>query len=82
MATQSGIKPYEPGNIITDKYWNFVATPLLFSVIGFGLYVLFTTDDIQLVPKEEIIEETRRVQAAPRIAAAVPPAAVGVAPRG
>lgn len=73
---------YEPGNIITDKYWNYVATPLLFSVIGFGLYVLFTTDDIQLVPKEDILEQTARVEAAPRIAAPLPVAAVGAAPRG
>lgn len=73
---------YEPGNIITDKYWNYVATPLLFSVIGFGLYVLFTTDDIQLVPKEDILEQTARVEAAPRIAAPLPLAAVGAAPRG
>jgi len=74
---------YEPGNIITDKYWNYVATPLLFSVIGFGLYVLFTTDDIQLVPKEDILEQTARVQAAAdaRVAAAVAPGAVGAAPR-
>ena len=56
---------YQPGSILTDRYWNYVATPLLFAVIGFGGYVLFNAEDIQLVSRDAIMEETRLVKAAP-----------------
>lgn len=75
---------YQRGDIRMDKYWNFVATPLLFGIIAFGGYVLFATDDIQLVDRDTIREETRLVKAAPaqpqpaRVAAPIP--AAGVAP--
>jgi len=74
---------YQRGGIHMDKYWNFVATPLLFGIIAFGGYVLFATDDIQLVDRDTIREETRLVKAAPaqppaRVAAPIP--AAGVAP--
>jgi hypothetical protein len=36
------------------KYWSYVATPLFFGVISFGLFTLFTADDIQLVGKNQV----------------------------
>jgi hypothetical protein len=42
------------GTVGMNKYWNYVATPLLFTVISFGMYTLFTVDNIQIVGKDHI----------------------------
>jgi uncharacterized iron-regulated membrane protein len=34
------------GEIRLDRYWNFIATPFLFIIVLFGLYTLFTADQI------------------------------------
>jgi hypothetical protein len=31
------------------KYWSYVATPLFFTVIGFGITALFSASDIQFL---------------------------------
>jgi len=31
------------------KYWSYVAMPLFFTVVGFGIVALFTASDIQLL---------------------------------
>ena len=36
------------GNVRLDRYWNFIATPFLFIIVLFGLYTLFTADQIFL----------------------------------
>ncbi len=42
------------GTVSMTKYWSYVATPLFFGVISFGLFTLFTADDIQLVGKSQV----------------------------
>ena len=42
------------GTVSMTKYWSYVATPLFFGVISFGLFTLFTADDIQLVGKNQV----------------------------
>ena len=42
------------GSVGMNKYWNYVATPLFFTVISFGMYTLFTVDNIQIVGKDHI----------------------------
>lgn len=53
------------GNIRLDRYWNFIATPFLFIIVLFGLYVLFTADEMHFTSAsrselEEIVGETTR----------------------
>jgi len=43
------------GSVSLDAYWNNVAIPFLFIILGFGLFVLFTLSDIQFVGTEHII---------------------------
>jgi hypothetical protein len=43
------------GSISMDRYWNTVATPFLFIVIGFGLFVLFQLSEIQFMGKNAIM---------------------------
>ena len=42
------------GTVSMDRYWSYVATPLFYTVIGFGVYTLFVTQDIQVVSKSDI----------------------------
>ena len=37
------------------KYWSYVATPLFFSVIGFGIIALFSASDIQLLDSQDFL---------------------------
>ncbi len=32
-----------------DRYWNFVAVPTFIATMLFGMYVLFTTDEVQFM---------------------------------
>ena len=43
------------GSVSLDAYWNNVAIPFLFIVLGFGLFVLFSLSDIQFAGTEHII---------------------------
>lgn len=43
------------GSVSLDRYWNNVAIPFLFIILGFGLYVLFSLSDIQFTNTEHII---------------------------
>jgi len=42
------------GSVSLDRYWNNVAIPFLFVILGFGLYVLFTLSDIQFTSTKGI----------------------------
>ncbi len=69
------------GTVGMTKYWSYVATPLFFGVISFGLFTLFTADDIQLVGKNQVrsavssISEKGTPTALNRVAAAAAPVA-------
>lgn len=43
------------GSVSLDRYWNNVAIPFLFIVLGFGLFVLFGLSDIQFTSTDHII---------------------------
>lgn len=44
------------GSVSLDRYWNNVAIPFLFIILGFGLYVLFSLSDIQFTSTEGVIK--------------------------
>jgi len=44
------------GSVSLDRYWNNVAIPFLFIILGFGLFVLFSLSDIQFTGTEHIIK--------------------------
>jgi hypothetical protein len=39
----------QSGTVGMDRYWNYIATPLFFTVISFGVFALFTAKDIQVI---------------------------------
>ena len=39
----------QSGTVGMDRYWNYIATPLFFTVISFGVFALFTAKDIQII---------------------------------
>ncbi|NBV77001.1 hypothetical protein EBR66_02485 [bacterium] len=45
-----------------DAYWNYVGTPFLFCVIGFGMFVLFQSSELQLASQDYIHKEVRKLQ--------------------
>jgi len=42
------------GSVSMDRYWNNVGTPFFFVVLGFGLFVLFSMNNIQLASNQHI----------------------------
>ena len=72
------------GNVSMDRYWSYVATPLFFVTIGFGLFTLFTTQDIQLVPTKVISSTVNNIVSGARspasVAAPAAPAAAAARP--
>jgi len=42
------------GSVSMDRYWNNVGTPFFFVVLGFGLFVLFTMNNIQFASNQHI----------------------------
>ena len=42
------------GSISMDRYWNTIGTPFFFIVLGFGLFVLFSMNNIQLASNQHI----------------------------
>ena len=39
----------QSGTVGMDRYWNYIVTPLFFTVISFGVFALFTAKDIQII---------------------------------
>lgn len=37
------------GTVGMDRYWNYIATPLFFIVITFGIFALFNTSETQMI---------------------------------
>jgi hypothetical protein len=37
-----------------DRYWNFVALPFFIVTLLFGLFALFTVDEVQFAPTKTI----------------------------
>jgi len=60
-------------SVSTDRYWNFIATPLLFSVVGFGTYVLLTAG-------EEFLTDKRNQRTRTTMTTTTTPAAAASAP--
>jgi len=42
------------GTVGMDRYWNYVATPLFLIVISFGIFALFSAEDIQLIDRDDM----------------------------
>ena len=42
------------GTVGMDRYWNYVATPLFLIVISFGIFALFSAEDIQLIDRDDV----------------------------
>jgi hypothetical protein len=42
------------GSVGMDRYWNYIATPLFFIVIAFGMFALFTASDIQTIDTDSL----------------------------
>lgn len=70
------------GNVSMDRYWSYVATPLFFVTIGFGLYTLFNTQDIHLVPTKSISSTVAAITSGAKTPASVaaPAATAAAAP--
>jgi hypothetical protein len=45
-----------------DRYWSYVGTPLFYSVIGFGVFTLFVTQDVQVAKTSEIKGAVKKIQ--------------------
>ena len=43
------------GSVSMDRYWNMVATPLLFIVIGIGLFVLFQFNEVDVATTKSVL---------------------------
>lgn len=67
------------GTVSMNRYWSYIATPLFFAVISFGVYTLFTVKDIQVVGKDDISKTVQMIKDAAAAAAAPAVAAVAAA---
>lgn len=76
------------GSISMDRYWNTIGTPFFFIVLGFGLFVLFTMNNIQFASNQHIFNVVAGVlQGGPpskskKSAAKAPAEEAAPAPRG
>ena len=50
------------GSVSMDRYWSYVATPLFYTVIGFGVYTLFVTQDIQVSSTKDISKAVESIR--------------------
>jgi PDZ domain-containing secreted protein len=50
------------GHVRMDRYWNFVAVPTFISTMLFGMYVLFTTDEVQFMSKLEVQDTIAQIK--------------------
>jgi len=60
------------GHVRMDRYWNFVAVPTFIGTMLFGMYVLFTTDEVQFMSAMEVHDSIAKIKA-DKIAAATTP---------
>ena len=51
------------GAVSMDEYWNYVGTPLFFSVLGFGIFVLFQANSIQFSSGDEVRQAFAKIKA-------------------
>jgi hypothetical protein len=59
------------GHVRMDRYWNFIAVPTFIATMLFGMYVLFTTDEVQFMSAIEVhstIEEMKQEKIAAQTA--------------
>ena len=49
------------GSVSLDNYWNNIATPFLFIILGFGLFVLFGLNDIHFLGSEGVLSMAGRI---------------------
>jgi hypothetical protein len=56
-----------------DRYWNFVAVPTFIATMLFGMYVLFTTDEVQFMDLVEVHSTVGKIKDDTAAAAAAPP---------
>ena len=68
------------GSVSLDAYWNNVAVPFLFIILGFGLFVLFSLSDIQFAGTEHIIRSAAAAVGSSRRNSRPPPAEGNSAP--
>jgi hypothetical protein len=47
-----------------DRYWSYIATPLFFATIGFGIFTLFVTQDVQVVGTKQISNTVGMIRSA------------------
>jgi len=64
------------GTVSMDRYWSYIATPLFFIVIGFGVFTLFKAQDIQVVSTREISNTVGMIRSASSGAKAATPASI------
>ena len=69
------------GTVSMTKYWSYVATPLFFGVISFGLFTLFTADDIQLVGKNQVRSAVSNINEKDKGASGTTPLAIAATPK-
>lgn len=56
-----------------DRYWNFVALPTFIGILLFGLYILFTTDEVQFATSAQLDTMTKSLVAEQTTTAAPKP---------
>jgi hypothetical protein len=52
------------GSVSLDAYWNSVAVPFLFIILGFGLFVLFKMNDMQFTTAQGVASAASAIAAA------------------
>jgi len=57
-----------------DRYWNFVAVPTFVATMLFGLYVLFTTDEVQIQSAVQVHDTVGQIKKDKVALATAPPA--------
>jgi len=61
------------GRVQMDRYWNFVAVPTFIATMLFGMYVLFTTDEVQFMDLVEVHSTVGKIKDDTTAAAGAPP---------
>ena len=50
------------GTVSMDRYWSYVGTPLFYTVIGFGVFTLFVTQDVQVASTKDIRDTVKSIR--------------------
>ena len=50
------------GSVSMDRYWSYVATPLFYTAIGFGVFTLFVTQDVQIASTKDISKQVDSIR--------------------